>query len=178
MSIGLIFFAVIPTQGQHKKASSKNIDSLVDETFLANSVHIIWTQPLMNANMEKNYQIKIHNGTEKQIIALKLYLDFNEFHQTNSIRERESNANCEVSKRIKIIVNRKSNKTFVLNQPDKNLDCHNIPVIIITTIVYADGTFDDFERLSPIDRFLKDIEQKEKIKSELLKHHINVRHKF
>jgi hypothetical protein len=169
LSFVLIFFAVIPTFGQHKKAPLKNIDSLVDATFLANSVNIIWTQPSMNANMEKNYQIKIHNGTEKQIVALNLFLDFNEFSYNKSIRERESNTNCRVSKRIKITINRKSNKTFVLNQPDKNLDCHNIPLIIITTIVYADGTFDDFERLSPMDRFLRDNEQKEKIKSELLK---------
>ena len=81
----ILFFSVVPTKAQPKRASSRNIDSLVDAIYLQNSTNITSVQPLMNADMEKNYKIRIHNGSKKQIVALKLLLEFPVYVQGTTI---------------------------------------------------------------------------------------------
>ena len=150
---------------QSKKGISKdNIEARVNEIFLENSVYVMSVEPIMNNEMEKNYRIKIHNGSKKQVVALNLWLNFN-------VKSKDAydagTSNCYLSKKIKLPINAKSNRFYVLTDFQNKLECDNTPSIEITTIVYSDGTFDEFKNV--FDRAADKASEKEKIREKLLK---------
>jgi|GEM_PF-2464801 hypothetical protein len=150
------------THGQTKK-SKKEIESKVNDIYLENSVYVMTVQPIMNSDIEKSYKIKIHNGSKKQIVALNLWLNYNEL--SNNAFDG-GNSKCYLSKKIKLSINKKSNKTYILNEQHDLLECDNTPRIDITTIVYSDGTFDEYK--NGIDGFFKRNAEKDKIRKKLL----------
>jgi hypothetical protein len=154
-----------PAIAQSKRGISKgNIEAKVNEIFLENSVYVMSVEPIMNSEMEKNYKIKIHNGSKKQVVALNLWLNFNV--KSNNVYDG-GRSNCYLSKKIKLPINAKSNRTYILTDLQYKVECDNIPSIEVTTIVYSDGTFDDFK--TEFDRHIDKTAEKEKIRGKLLK---------
>jgi hypothetical protein len=163
------FLSVISIQtfAQINKNVKPNINARVETIFRNRSVSCESIEPIMNSDMKKNYRIKFHNGSKKRVIAIKLTLNFNVFYQPG---KRESKDDCVISKNVKIVLKSQETKTSILYRPDKDISCHSTPSVIINTIVFSDGTFED--KNQGISSFLEDQDKKEAIKAELLKQQI------